>query len=77
MKEFITNDLSFTAYLMMNGCKLLDARKMGKSYKFSVDIGDEDAGRLKIQYINSESSKFDASVRDLKKILFSQPSDGE
>ena len=69
--QFVTNDLSFAAYLMMRGCFLVTADKLGKTYKFVIDLKNEDKQRLKIDYINSESAKFDASVRDLKKIIFS------
>jgi hypothetical protein len=69
--QFVTNDLSFTAYLMMHGCQLIDAKRLGKTYKFILDLGDRNAEKLKIEYVNSESAHFDSSVRDLKKIIFS------
>jgi hypothetical protein len=69
--HFVTNDLSFTAYLMMRGCILISANKLGRSYKFVLDLRDFTQQKLKIEYINSESAKFDAAVRDLKKIMFS------
>lgn len=69
--HFTTNDLSFTAYLMMRGCKLIDARKLGQSYKFVVELNTENKQKLKLEFINSESARFDAAVRDLKKIMFS------
>ena len=69
--QFNTNDLSFTAYLMMRGCKLMQAKKLGRTYKFVLNIDGMNINALKIEYVNSESAKFDASVRDLKKILFS------
>ena len=71
VNQFTTNDLSFTAYLMMRGCSLLVAKKLGKTYHFTVDLGEFTEQRAKIDYINSESAKFDAAVRDLKKIMFS------
>ena len=71
MTQFTTNDLSFTAYLMMRGCKLVTAKKLGRTYKFTLDLNGTSADSYKIEFINSESAKFDASVRDLKKIIFS------
>lgn len=71
VKELYTNDLSFTAYLMLRGYKVTSAKALGKSYKFSVLVGDEEEDHLRIDYVNSEIAKFDAAVRDLKKILFS------
>jgi len=65
-----TNDLSFTAYLHMCGFDIKEAKRLGKSFKFCVDLGDDTDTAVKIRYLNSESAKFDASVRDIKKILF-------
>ena len=65
-----TNDLSFAAYLHMCGFNILEAKRLGKSFKFRIDLGDEVDSVVKLLYVNSESAKFDASVRDIKKILF-------
>ena len=66
MKEFITNDLSFAAYLTMHDVKLISAKKLGKSYKFTFDDIDSTIDKLKYTYIGSESSKFDDAIRKLK-----------
>lgn len=71
MKDIYTNDLSFTAYLILRGYKVTSAKALGKSYKFSVLVGDTEEENLRIDYVNSDIAKFDAAVRDLKKILFS------
>jgi hypothetical protein len=67
---FSTNDLSFAAYMIMRGAQLLSAKRFGKSYKFTLKLTVANAQELKIAYINSESARFDAAVRDLKTILF-------
>ena len=69
---FCTNDLSLAAYMMLRGCKLVSAKKFGKSYSFTLDLIELNLDKIKVEYINSESAKFDASVRDLKKIMFSE-----
>jgi hypothetical protein len=69
MDIFITNDLSFAAYLSMHGVVLRKAQKLGKTYKFTFENSDQ-VDKLRFQYIGSESSKFDDSVRKLKKLLF-------
>jgi len=69
--QIVINDLSFAAYLMMRGCELIDARKLGKTYKFVLGLKGHSAKRLKVEYANSESTRFDAKVRDLKRIVFS------
>lgn len=70
-KQFTTNDLSFAAYLMVRGCALMSAKCRGKTYSFTVDLGERGEHNMKVEYVNSESAKFDAAVRDLKKIMFS------
>jgi len=76
MNEFVTNDLSFTAYLMMRGAQMVKAKKLGKTYKFILDLGTMSIEQLKVAWINSECAEFDSRVRDLKKILFSdKPND--
>jgi hypothetical protein len=69
--NFNTNDLSLTAYLIMRGCRLIVAKKLGTTYKFTINLGDYREQSLQADYINSESRRFDAAVRDLKKIIFS------
>lgn len=69
MDTFITNDLSFAAYLTMHGITLIKAQKLGKTYKFTFKHTPE-VDQLRFTYIGSESSKFDDSVRKLKKLLF-------
>lgn len=69
MDIFVTNDLSFAAYLTMHGITLIKAQKLGKTYKFTFENNAE-VDKLRFKYIGSESSKFDDSVRKLKKLLF-------
>lgn len=70
-KEYVTNDMSFAAYLMMRGFRVLAAQRLGKSYKFIMDVQDNNGERLMLDFVNSESNRFDQAVRDLKRILFS------
>jgi hypothetical protein len=69
--HFITNDLSLAAYLIMRGCELINSKRLGKTYKFTVNILDYKKHQLQADFMNSESRRFDAAVRDLKKIMFS------
>lgn len=70
-KTYITNDLSFAAYLLMHDVELLTARKLGKTFKFEFR-GEKRIDRFKIAYTNSEISKFDMAVRRLKQLVFSE-----
>lgn len=70
MNEYRTSDLSLAAFLMMKGMVLLDANKNGPRFEFKFDDYDNRAASLAIEYINSDFSKFDNSVRTLKKLLY-------
>jgi hypothetical protein len=67
--QYTTNDLSFAAYLCLNGIRLIKASKLGRSYVFLFEASDKIPG-LKIQFVSSESAKFDAAVRNIKRLLF-------
>jgi len=69
--QFVTNDLSLAAYLVMRGCELKQAQQLGKTFKFIINLGDHRARTLQADFINSEARRFDGAVRDLKKIMFS------
>lgn len=67
-KEFITNDLSFAAYLIMHGIPILRAEKLKNTFRFEFFYTD-DIEQLKLTYITSESARFDDHVRKLKKLV--------
>jgi len=71
INEFVTNDLSLAAYMLMCGASMVKAKRLGKSYKFILDLGEMSSEQLMVSWVNSECSKFDSRVRDLKKALFS------
>lgn len=64
------NDLSFAAYLCMRGCKLISAKKFGKSFKFDF-VKPDNFSQLKIDFANSEVRRYDDEIRTLKRLLFS------
>ena len=66
---FVTNDLSFAAYLSMHKIKLVDAKRLGKSFKFTFEKTAE-IKQLQMSYVISESAEHDAHVARLKKIVF-------
>lgn len=73
MKTFETSDIGIAAYLMMRGLKLKSASR-GNRGKFKFIFADPDnLGRsYEVDYVNSESAKFDANMKNLKNILFKQ-----
>jgi hypothetical protein len=65
---FSTNDMSFAAYLIMKGVRLISAQRLGKSFQFKF-IHDSKIERYSIEYVGSEVSRFDDAVRKLKRAL--------
>ena len=66
---FVTNELSFAAYLTMNGIDLLRYKKLGKMHQFSF-LNNQNIERLQYKYVTSESARFDDHVRKIKKLIF-------
>ena len=71
MKTFQTSDIGIAAFVMMKGLKL---RQATKSHNGRFSFVFEDPGNLgqqfAVDYVNSESAKFDANMKNLKNILY-------
>ena len=72
METYDTSDLALAAFLLMHGVNLVSARKdsSGK-FKFTFDDSDVRAKDFAVQFVNSDFSKFDNHVRNLKKLMYS------
>lgn len=71
MKTYKTSDIGIAAFIMMKGLKLIEAKR-SPSGRFSFVFEDtNDLGNsYAVDYLNSESAKFDANMKNLKNILF-------
>ena len=71
MKTFQTSDIGIAAYVMMKGLKLKQASR-GHNGRFSFVFDDpQDLGKkYAVDYVNSESARFDANMKNLKNILY-------
>ena len=69
--NYQTSDIAIAAYLMMKGMKLLDARR-GRNGRFHFEFDDPkgEGNKFAIEYVNSESAKFDSHIKNLKNIIF-------
>jgi len=68
---FKTSDIAIAAYLMMKGMKLIDARRLNNGrFHFEFDDPGSEGSKLAIEYVNSESAKFDSHIKNLKNIIF-------
>ena len=68
-KTFETPDLGFAAYLKMKGLKLKTIGRDERRFKFIFNVNGSNIEDLKVQFINSESYEFDASVSILKLMI--------
>ena len=67
---FETNDLGTAAFLMLRGCVLNDAYVNDrKIFVFKFEGEEAKNRKLAIEYLNSECSRFDSQVKNLKTIL--------
>ena len=70
-QQFTTADIAIAAFLMMKGMKLLSAtRERNGRFRFEFDDPNNEADKFAVEFVNSESAKFDAHVKNLKNILF-------
>tara|TARA_B100000424_G_C22851990_1_gene454266 strand:- start:257 stop:484 length:228 start_codon:yes stop_codon:yes gene_type:complete len=70
-KIYITSDIAIAAFLMMKGMKLISAsRERNGRFRFEFDDSKKQADKFAVEFVNSESAKFDAHVKNLKNILF-------
>lgn len=70
IREFSTTDLALAGYLKMRGLRLVrvdrtDPRRAVFTFDDSIDVAEQ----LVLEFANSESRRFDAEVRALKKVI--------
>ena len=71
VKKFITADIAIAAFLMMKGLQLVSAtRERNGRFRFEFADPNDEADKFAVEFVNSESAKFDAHVKNLKNILF-------
>tara|TARA_Y100000593_G_scaffold41778_1_gene80078 strand:- start:447 stop:671 length:225 start_codon:yes stop_codon:yes gene_type:complete len=70
---FETNDIAIAAYLMMKGLPLKDCSiaPTGK-YIFIFHDPNNLAHQLSLEFLNSDCSRFDNQMRNLRKLLASK-----
>ena len=71
MNTFNTSDLSLAAYLSMMGLKILKTEK-DQNNKFNFVFEDPSflAPSYAVSFLNSEFTKYDNHLRNLKKMLY-------
>tara|TARA_B100000035_G_scaffold314617_1_gene331446 strand:+ start:8551 stop:8766 length:216 start_codon:yes stop_codon:yes gene_type:complete len=66
--NFITNDIGLAAYLLMKSIPVVRV-KNGRPFEFEFENKDNICNKLSIEFLNSESSRFDDSIKKIKLIL--------
>ena len=71
MKKYATSDIAIAAFLMTKGMKLLYAGREDNG-RFIIKFEDPDnlGNSYAVEYINSDFSKFDSYIKNLKNIIF-------
>jgi len=73
MKEYATSDLSLAAFLLMQGLQLKSAEKTSSGrFKFLFSDPDGKGKLLAMEFLNSDFSKYDNHVRNLKKVIYNK-----
>lgn len=68
-KEYITSDLSLSAFLLMHGLVLKSAKKVSGKFEFIFLDPDSKCESLSLTFIGSEFAKYDGYVRTLRGML--------
>ncbi len=70
--NFTTSDIGIAAYLQLKGVNLIRCRRLDSGkFHFEFDDRSGECHALSLEFLNSEFSRFDNNVRNLKKVLFS------
>ncbi len=65
---FETADLGTASFLVTKGCKLIQAHRQSGRYSFVFE-DKQKCLQLAIAYVNSDYSRFDATLKNLKNLV--------
>jgi len=68
--QYTTADISLAAFLLMKGMKILSASREKGKFIFIFDDEKNIAFELSQEYIQSEYPRYDASMRQVKRMLY-------
>jgi hypothetical protein len=63
-----TSDLGIAAYFIVKGQQLVSAEKRPGRYSFTF-LGKDECQKLAVAYVNTEFSRFDATLKNLKSLI--------
>ncbi len=65
---FETSDLGTAAFLLTRGCELVVAGNERNRYSF-IFVNNKVCKKLAIEYVNSDFSRFDAALKNLRNLV--------
>ncbi len=68
VKTFVTNDIGLAAFLLMKGVVIKSVENK-RPFVFSFRNEGNICEKLSIEFLNSESSRYDDSIKKIKLIL--------
>lgn len=70
--NFATSDISLAAFLLMRGVRIMSAKREKGKFIFVFEDYENVANKLSQEYIMSEYPRYDASLRQIKRMLYGQ-----
>lgn len=68
--NYTTADISLAAFLLMKGMRILAAKRERGKFVFEFENSENRAFDLSQEYIQSEHPRYDASLRQIKRMLY-------
>jgi len=68
--HYTTADISLAAFLLMRGVRIISATREKGKFVFEFDDAENRALELSQEYILSEYPRYDASLRQVKRMLY-------
>lgn len=70
--NFETSDISLAAFFLMRGIRIISAKREKGKFIFVFEDCENVANELSQEYIMSEYPRYDASLRQIKRMLYGQ-----
>ena len=68
--QYTTADISLAAFLLLKGMRIVSARREKGKFAFTFDDAENVAFGLSQEYVLSEYPRYDASLRQMKRMLY-------
>jgi hypothetical protein len=69
IKTYTTSDIAIAAYFKLQGLLLVECDRQNNKFRFVFEDPNDYAGKLELDFINSDMRRYDDEMRSLKKII--------